>query len=1036
MNLLQKIFKPKSQRDFSRHSPTLDEVNRHAATFEGYTEEQFRAKTDEFRSRLAAGETVDDILPEAYALVKMACKALVGKSWDVCGIPITWEMVPYDVQIVGGIVLHEGKISEMATGEGKTLVATMPLYLNALAGRGVHLVTVNDYLARRDSEWMGQLLRTLGVTVGVIQADQPNEVRKQAYACDVTYGTNNEFGFDYLRDNMKTRAEDRVQRGHAYAIVDEVDSVLIDEARTPLIISGPVSHSTSSDLFARLKPKVERVVGLQARLVNDLVAFAEKERENAEKEDEVARALLKAKRGAPKNNRFMKLMNETGVERLTQQIEVELMRDKVLTDLDEELYFAIDEKANTINLTEKGREALSAEDREQFVLPDLSEQIHAIDADEALDPSQRVEAKDLAYRRYAERSESIHNFSQLLRAYTLFEKDNEYVVQEGKVMIVDEFTGRLMPGRRFSDGLHQALEAKEGVKIEGETQTLATITLQNYFRMYEKLAGMTGTAETEAEELHKIYKLDVQVIPTNEAVKRMDMDDLVYRTKREKYNAIIDEIARLNEKKLPVLVGTISVEVSETLSRLLKRRGIAHNVLNAKYHQQEAEIVARAGRAGAVTIATNMAGRGTDIKLEASVVACAECGIGTGRTDWKTKAGATVDTNQCEKDVPCGLHIIGTERHESRRIDRQLRGRAGRQGDPGESVFFISLEDDLMRLFRSDRIAGVMDRLGVKEGEVITHPLVTKSIARSQKRVEAHNFEIRKRLIDYDDVMNRQREVIYGRRNEVIDATSLRNIIETMVDDHIEGAVQRFVDGSELPENQRRAELIAQLESTFLYSFALPEDMSDSLEELRQHVKSRAHEALRMREDFLGREFNNPEMVPEFEKFVLLQVIDEKWMDHLHELDSLKEGIHLRAYAQKDPLVEYKREAFTLFSDLNERIDRDALFAMFHARLTAAPRPTADLSRARAEHQAAAPIAPSAPAPVEESAPPPDAEPRASRPNPFGGAGRGATEATSAVLRDQPQKGPVVRGEKKVGRNDPCPCGSGKKYKNCCGANS
>jgi preprotein translocase subunit SecA len=1038
MNLLQKLFKPKSQRDFSRHAPILDEVNRHAASFEGYTEEQFRAKTDEFRSRLAAGETPDDILPEAYALVKTACKALVGTSWDVCGIPITWEMVPYDVQIVGGIVLHEGKIAEMATGEGKTLVATMPLYLNAVTGRGVHLVTVNDYLARRDSEWMGQLLRKLGVTVGCIQADQSNEVRKAAYACDVTYGTNNEFGFDYLRDNMKTRAEDRVQRGHAYAIVDEVDSVLIDEARTPLIISGPVSHSTSSDLFARLKPKVERVVGLQTRLVNELVAFAEKERENAEKEDEVARALLKVKRGAPKNNRFMKLMTESGVEKLIQHIEVELMRDKVLTDLDEELYYAVDEKGNSLNLTEKGRDALSAEDREQFVLPDLSEQIHAIDADESLEPAQRVEAKDLAYRRYAERSESIHNFSQLLRAYTLFEKDNEYVVQEGKVMIVDEFTGRLMPGRRFSDGLHQALEAKEGVKIEGETQTLATITLQNYFRMYEKLSGMTGTAETEAEELHKIYKLDVQVIPTNEAVRRMDMEDLVYRTKREKYNAIIDEVARLNEKKLPVLVGTISVEVSETLSRLLKRRGIPHNVLNAKYHQQEAEIVARAGRAGAVTIATNMAGRGTDIKLEASVVACEECGIGTGRSEWKTKSGATVDTRKCEEDVPCGLHIIGTERHESRRIDRQLRGRAGRQGDPGESVFFISLEDDLMRLFRSDRIAGVMDRLGVKEGEVITHPLVTKSIARSQKRVEAHNFEIRKRLIDYDDVMNRQREVIYGRRNEVIDAESLHPIIESMIDDHVDGAITRFIDGSELPENQRRAEFVAQLESTFLYSFTLPEDMSDSLDELRDHAKTRAHEALRMREDFLGREFSNPEMVPEFEKFILLQVIDEKWMDHLHELDSLKEGIHLRAYAQKDPLVEYKREAFGLFSDLNERIDRDALFAMFHARLAAQPRPTADLSRARAEHQAATPITQqaAAAAPVEEAAPPPVSDPRAARPRPFGGPGRGATEATSAVLRDQPQKGPVIRSEKKVGRNDPCPCGSGKKYKNCCGVNS
>jgi len=1032
MNLLQKLFRPKSQRDFSRHTPILAEVNRFADSFEGYTPDQFAAKSEEFKKRLAAGETLDNILPEAFALVKMACKSLVGSSWDVCGIPVAWEMVPYDVQIVGGIVLHEGKIAEMATGEGKTLVATMPLYLNALAGRGVHLVTVNDYLARRDAEWMGRLLQLLGVTVGCIQADQSNEVRKAAYACDITYGTNNEFGFDYLRDNMKTRAEDRVQRGHAYAIVDEVDSVLIDEARTPLIISGPVSHSQSSDLFARLKPKVERVVGLQTRLVNELVAFAEKERDNAEKEEEVARALLKVKRGAPKNNRFMKLMAEQGTERLIQHIELDLIRDKILNDLDEELFFAVDEKANTLNLTEKGREALSAEDREQFVLPDLSEQIHAIDDDESLDPAQRVEAKDAAYRHFAERSESIHNFSQLLRAYTLFEKDNEYVVQDDKVMIVDEFTGRLMPGRRFSDGLHQALEAKEGVKIEGETQTLATITLQNYFRMYEKLAGMTGTAETEAEELHKIYKLDVQVIPTNEPIRRVDNDDLVYRTKREKYNAIIDEIARLHEKRLPVLVGTISVEVSETLSRLLKRRGIAHNVLNAKYHQQEAEIVARAGRAGAVTIATNMAGRGTDIKLEPSVVKCAECGIGTGRTDWKTKDGSTVDTRACEEDVPCGLHIIGTERHESRRIDRQLRGRAGRQGDPGASVFFISLEDDLMRLFRSDRIAGVMDRLGVKDGEVITHPLVTKSIARSQRRVEAHNFEIRKRLIDYDDVMNRQREVIYGRRNEVIDATDLHSIIETMVDDHIDGAIEHFVGGSELPENQRRSEFVAQLESTFLYSFALPDDMSDSVEDLREHVRERAREALRMREDFLGREFNTPDMVPEFEKFVLLQVIDEKWMDHLHELDSLKEGIHLRAYAQKDPLVEYKREAFNLFSDLNERIDRDALHAMFHARLATRPRPAADLSRARAEHHAA--TSATQPAPVGEHTPPPVSDPRAPRPGSFGPGGRGATEATSAVLRDQPGKGTVVRTDKKVGRNDPCPCGSGKKYKNCCGA--
>ncbi len=1034
MSLLQKLFKPKSQRDFQRHSALLDEAKRFAVEYQGFTPDQFRAKSDEFRRRIQEGATTDDLLPEAFGLVKAACQSLVGTTWDVVGIPTKWEMVPYDVQLAGGVVLHQGKISEMATGEGKTLVATMPLYLNALTGRGVHLVTVNDYLARRDSEWMGKLFEVLGVSVGVIQSDMPNELRKQAYARDITYGTNNEFGFDYLRDNMKTRAEDRVQRGHAYAIVDEVDSVLIDEARTPLIISGPVSHSTSSDLFARLKPKVERVVTLQTRLVNELIAFAEKNMENEEQADEVARALLKVKRGAPKSNRFMKMLSEPGTERMIQRAEVELMRDKILHELDEELYYALDEKGHSINLTEKGREALSPEDREQFVLPDLSEAVAEIDNDESLQPADRVRAKDDAHRRYAERSEAIHNFSQLLRAYTLYQKDNEYVVQDGRVLIVDEFTGRLMPGRRFSDGLHQALEAKEGVKIEGETQTLATITLQNYFRMYEKLAGMTGTAETEAEEFHKIYKLDVQVIPTNEMVRRVDYDDLVFKTKREKYNAIIDEVARLHEKKLPVLVGTISVEVSETLSRMLKRKGIAHSVLNAKFHQQEAEIVSKAGRAGAVTIATNMAGRGTDIKLEPSVVRCNECGIGSGRKDWKAKDGSTVDTVACAQDVPCGLHIIGTERHESRRIDRQLRGRAGRQGDPGASVFYISLEDDLMRLFRPERIAGVMDRLGVKEGEVITHPLVTKSISRSQKRVENYNFEIRKRLIDYDDVMNRQREVIYGRRNEVMDAQDLHTIIETIMDDYIDTTMEKTLDNAQIPDPAQRSELLGQLENVFLYSFAAPD--VETIDDIRTHAKATAREALRARAELLARDLNNPELVREFEKFVLLQVIDEKWMDHLHELDSLKEGIHYRAYAQKDPLVEYKREAFGLFADLNERIDRDALYAMFHARVAAAPRPAADLSRARAVHREAAPVMSQAVpsttplgTPNEEAVAP--AAPNRPAQHPMG-----ATEATSRVLRGAAPTAPVVRTEDKVGRNDPCPCGSGKKYKKCHGISS
>ena len=1033
MRLLRKIFKPKSQRDYQRLLPIIDEVNAWAEKFTGLSDEEFAEHTGALRRRVGEGESLDDVLPEAYGLVKAACAALCGRQWEVVGQTVTWQMVPYDVQIAGAIALHRGRIAEMATGEGKTLVATMPLYLNALEGRGAHLVTVNDYLARRDAEWMGPLYRLLGLSVGVIQTDMDNEARKAAYACDVTYGTNNEFGFDYLRDNMKTRLEDKVQRGHHYAIVDEVDSVLIDEARTPLIISGPVSHSRASELFTKLKPKVERVVRMQRQLVNDLVNFAEKHLDDPEQAEAVDRALLKVRRGGPKNRKFLKLMAEQGVEKRIQRYEAMLMRDKAMHELDEELYFAVDEKANTITLTEKGLDALSPEDRDQFVLPDLSEEIAAIDADPDLSPAERVAAKDEAYRRYADKSDAIHDFNQLLRAYTLFERDVEYVVQDGKVIIVDEFTGRLMPGRRFSEGLHQALEAKEGVRIEAETQTLATITLQNYFRMYDKLAGMTGTAETEAEEFHKIYKLDVQVIPTNEPVRRIDYDDLIYRTRREKYRAIIDEVVRLHEKGLPVLVGTISVEVSETLSRMLKRRGIRHNVLNAKYHQQEAEIVAQAGRRGAVTIATNMAGRGTDIKLDPEVVQCDTCGIGTGRTDWPTRDGSTVDTNACMKDVPCGLHIIGTERHESRRIDRQLRGRAGRQGEPGASEFFVSLEDDLMRLFRPERIASVMDRLGVEEGEVITHPMVTKAIERSQKRVEAYNFEIRKRLIEYDDVMNRQREVIYGRRDEVMAAEDLRPFIEALVDETIESAIEQVIDPKELPENWPVADLVAQLEALFVHPFGRPDVPVEeiALPELRQWLRERAMEALELREAFLAREFGGPEYVREFEKFVLLQTIDEKWMDHLHELDSLKEGIHFRAYAQKDPLVEYKREAFQLFSDLNERIDHDALYAIFHAQVAAPRRAAADLSRARAVHQATDAYAMAAAAPAAAA---PDALDGPARPGADIGAPAGATEATSAVLRQAsgPPRRPIVRTER-VGRNDPCPCGSGRKYKKCCG---
>jgi preprotein translocase subunit SecA len=686
----------------------------------------------------------------------------------------------------------------------------------------------------------------------------------------------------------------------------------------------------------------------------------------------------------------------------------------------------VDEKGNSINLTDKGREALAPGDREQFVLPDVSEEVKLIEDNPSLTPADKIKEKDDLYRRYGEKSDAIHNFNQLLKAFTLFEKDVEYVVQDDRVIIVDEFTGRLMPGRRFSDGLHQALEAKERVKIEGETQTLATITLQNYFRMYEKLAGMTGTAATEAAEFHKIYKLDVAEIPTNESVRRIDFNDGIYRTKREKYNAIVDEIVRLNEQRLPVLVGTVTVEVSELLSRLLQRRGVKHSVLNAKYHQKEAEIVAHAGKSGAVTIATNMAGRGTDIKLDPSVIKCNGCGIGSGKSKWETKDGQAIDPGECEKDVPCGLHIIGTERHEARRIDRQLRGRSGRQGDPGASLFFLSLEDDLMRLFGSGRISGVMDRMGLEEGEVITHRLVTRAIEKAQQRVENYNFDIRKRLIDYDDVMNRQREAIYGRRDEIIEATELKNIIVTMIDDVVDTIVSEYVDPRELPENWPLKELFADLESVFLFSFPMIEGEIQEVdeEELRRHVKTRAHEALDSRERFLGENLGNERVVKEFEKYVLLQTIDEKWMDHLHELDYLKEGIHFRAYAQKDPLIEYKKEAFGLFAELNETIDRDALYAFFHARIAARPTSRRDLSAATAVHGGtdvyAMQGAQGAPAGQGQEE----------------GQAMGASRATDAVLKrrssgEQPK--PQVRDADKVGRNDPCPCGSGKKYKKCCG---
>ncbi|HEX2693100.1 MAG TPA: preprotein translocase subunit SecA, partial [Gemmatimonadaceae bacterium] len=761
--LLSGVFGTRHDRERKRIQPVVDEINEHYARLQTIPEEELRAQTAKFRERIAeatrdyeariaelrdrkrvavdptereqidnelsgvdgrggveaelrkaVADVLDELLPEAFATVREAARRLVGTKVNVTGQEMDWNMVPYDVQLMGGIQLHNGRIAEMATGEGKTLVATLPLYLNALPGKGAHLITVNSYLARRDSEWMGHVYRYLGLTVGCIDDTEPGtQERRAAYECDITYGTNNEFGFDYLRDNMVQSLEQRVQRSHVYAIVDEVDSVLIDEARTPLIISGPVGNETDAE-YAVHNAAVARLVRKQTDLVNALVAAGEKAFEAGDN-DTAALNLYKAQLGGPKNKRLIKVLNETGAKQLVQKMELAHIADRRLPaskqqyrDIEEDLLFVLDEKGHSVHLTDAGIDFMSPDAHDEFVLPDLSQEVHAIDHDPDMTPAEKLEARNKLNVNYAAKSERLNIVHQLLRAHALFERDVNYVVQEGQVLIVDEFTGRTMHGRRWSEGLHQAVEAKEGVQVKGETQTLATITIQNYFRLYDKLSGMTGTAETEETEFHEIYKLGVSVIPTNRPVIRDDRQDLVYKTRREKYNAILEETQRLHELQFPVLVGTVSVEVSETLSRMFKRAGIPHNVLNAKYHQREAEIVAGAGQPGAVTIATNMAGRGTDIKL------------GPGVTESKPSQRRDAE-NQIVDVIECGgLHIIGSERHESRRIDRQLRGRAGRQGDPGASQFFLSLEDDLMRLFNSDRIAGIMERLGAEEGEVIS----------------------------------------------------------------------------------------------------------------------------------------------------------------------------------------------------------------------------------------------------------------------------------------------------------------------------
>ncbi|MFN2431347.1 MAG: preprotein translocase subunit SecA [Gemmatimonadota bacterium] len=1048
--LIRAVVGTRHERERKRLQPLVDEINDAWEDLQDLSEADLKEKTTQFRRRLQEGEDLEDLLPEAFAVVKEACRRSLGRRITVTDQPLTWEMVPYDVQLIGGIVLHQGRIAEMATGEGKTLVAVMPVYLNALAGHGVHLVTVNDYLARRDAEWMGTIYEYLGLSVGVIQHDMPPDRRREEYAKDITYGTNNEFGFDYLRDNMSLSLGQRVQRGHRYAIVDEVDSVLVDEARTPLIISGPASGSTGQ--YDQLKPRVDELIRAQNRAVTALVQEAEAllaRRDGDGKDDDKGGAgeydagmrLLQASRGFPKHKRLMKALNETGVKRLIQKVEADFMRDKRLHELDEDLFFAMDEKGNNVHLSDKGLELLSPGDPELFVLPDLSEGIHAIDEDPALPEPEKVRKRLELEASYAERSERIHAIHQLLKAYVLFEKDVEYVVQDGKVLIVDEFTGRLMPGRRYSDGLHQALEAKESVKVEGETQTLATITLQNYFRMYDKLAGMTGTAETEETEFDKIYKMVVSVIPTNRPARRVDFDDVVYRTRREKYNAAIEEIVEKHEAGRPVLVGTVSVEVSETLSRMLKRRGIRHHVLNAKYHQQEAEIVARAGQPGAVTIATNMAGRGTDIKLGPGVVRCTTCavfydperdpdeGVGDNLPEgWTVK--------DCEKSMPCGLHIIGTERHEARRIDRQLRGRSGRQGDPGSSLFFLSLEDDLMRLFGSERIAGIMDRLGAEEGEVITHPLVTRSIERAQKKVELQNFEVRKRLLEYDDVMNQQRTVIYDLRLSILEGQDVEATAREMIEEVAAKIVASHVEGETADADQ-----IAALREELLRTFVMPFEELDSgaeglgPEAVKGIVQEQLDRGLAERFELWG-----PERAPVLLQRIMLGVIDEKWKEHLFELDHLKAGINYRAWGQRDPLIEYKKEAFEMFVAMLDDVHATIASLLYKAQIVETPgwgglparRGAAQGRRMPAQHLAMA----GQPAAASPFGSPPGA--RLSGPD-ARAAALGAAGAERVAERSPfgaaPAPGPrrPVSVEKAPGRNEPCPCGSGKKYKLCHG---
>ncbi len=1095
LNLLSKIFGSKSARDIKHIHPLVEKIKVEYAKLNDLSNDELRGKTlylkeviAEYLSEIdtevaklkaqAESDALDmtaktdlyeevdrlgkdrdkkleevlmQILPEAFAVVKETArrfsentelevtandfdrdlaalkphieikgdKAFWKNTWTAAGVEVTWNMIHYDVQLIGGIVLHEGKIAEMATGEGKTLVGTLPAYLNALSGQGVHIVTVNDYLARRDSEWNGPLFEFHGMRVDCIDKHQPNsEARRKAYASDIVFGTNNEFGFDYLRDNMTQTPESLVQRKLHFAMVDEVDSVLIDDARTPLIISGPVPKGDEHE-FYELKPRIEKLVNTQKAFINGVLNEAKKAIHAGDTEVESGGlALLRAYRGLPKSKALIKFLSEGSNRQVLTKAENFYMaeQNKHMPKVDAELYFIIDEKHNQVQLSEKGVELITAsgEDANFFVMPDVGSEIAEIEK-LTLTAEEKLVRKDELMRDFSVKSERIHSINQLLKAYTLFEKDTEYILEDGKVKIVDEQTGRIMDGRRYSDGLHQAIEAKENVKVEDATQTYATVTLQNFFRMYHKLAGMTGTAVTEAGELWQIYKLDVVEIPTNVLIQRLDDQDMVYRTAREKYNAIAEEIQRLTQANRPVLVGTTSVEISELLSRMLKLRGIKHNVLNAKLHQREADIVAEAGQAGTVTIATNMAGRGTDIKLGAGVKASG------------------------------GLAIVGTERHESRRVDRQLRGRAGRQGDPGSSQFFVSLEDNLMRLFGSDRISNIMIKMGIEEGEVIQHSMITKSIERAQKKVEENNFGIRKRLLEYDDVMNSQRTVIYSKRKNALFGDRLDVDLNNAIYDTVEDIVSEYKEGGGYEE----------FELEFIRVFSVDPGMdaaeftSSGINTLTENLFEKTQEAYNRKAENISKqtlpvlrdvfetrgdqienivvpftdgiralqvatnlkkaiENDGKEVFKSFEKGIVLALIDDAWKEHLREMDDLKQSVQNAVYEQKDPIIIYKMEAFNLFKNMLVNMNKDIVSFLFKGEI---PLPQ--------------------PQEIREAVPVQNQRLKVSK-EVYAGAGGGADVAVNQDTREV-QKTQPIRNENKIGRNDPCPCGSGKKYKNCHG---